>query len=315
MEVKKICTEKMIDIQTSLRPENFSQFVGQEHVKKVLDTAIISAKKRGWSMGHVLLSGPSWFGKTTMANIIAKQMGVNIKAIAWYAITKPAEMISLLNTLEKWDILFIDEIHRIKPNIEEVLYLAMEDYIIDMVMPDGWNVRIPLEPFTLVGATTKSESLSEPFKNRFVYSFHFMDYTLKEKKNIIYTYLKKYEISCVETLLEKLEKSVVSTPREIHNFVLKLRDYLIANNPNEKNMELTESMLEWFLLHNKIDEWGLTPLHRKYLEILENADRPLGVKTLAVQLWIHEKSVEEDIEPLLLKLWKIDKSRQGRVLI
>ncbi len=312
MEVKKICTEKLIDIQEWLRPVDFSHFVGQESVKKVLSTAIASAVKRNDSMGHVLLSWPSGFGKTTMANIIAKQMGVNIKAVAGYALNKPAEMISLLNTLEKWDILFIDEIHRIKPNIEEVLYLAMEDNIIDMVMPDGGSVRIPLEPFTLVGATTKSESLSEPFKNRFVYSFHFMEYTLSEKKQIIQTYLKKYGIVCDEGVLDLLEKSVVSTPREIHNFVLKLRDYLIVHH---EELLLSLAILERFLSDNKIQEGWLTPLHNKYLEILAEADRPLGVKTLAIQLGIHEKSVEEDVEPLLLKLGKIDKTRQGRILI
>lgn len=312
MEVKKICTEKLLDIQEWLRPVTFSQFIGQEHVKKVLDTAIASAQKRDWSMGHVLLSGPSGFGKTTMANIIAKQLGVNIKAVAGYALTKPAEMISLLNTLEKGDILFIDEIHRIKPNIEEVLYLAMEDWIIDMVMPDGGSVRIPLAPFTLVGATTKSELLSEPFKNRFVYNFHFMDYTLDEKIAIIQHYLQKYQISCDIKLVQILEKSVVSTPREIHNFILKLRDYLVVHY---EWWLLSSVILTEFLTENKIDEWWLTPLHNKYLKILSDADRPLGVKTLAVQLWIHEKSVEDDIEPLLLKLWKIDKTRQWRILL
>lgn len=276
-------------------------------------------------MGHILFSGPSGFGKTTMAHIISKQGQVNIKAVTGYAITKPSEIISILNTLETWDILFIDEIHRLKPNIEEVLYIAMEDFVIDMVMPEWWNVRIPINPFTLIGATTKSESLSQPIKNRFVYHFHFMEYTPSEKEILIKKYLNHYGITTDATIIKTISEKVGSVPREIHNLCIKIRDFVITHNHTwptgnlgaltQDTHNLTSHLREDFLTHSQIEEGGMTLLHAKYLEILEKADRPMGVKAIAVQLWINEKAVEEDVEPLLLKLGKIEKSGAGRILV
>lgn len=312
MEIKKINTDKLLNINHTGRPDTFDKFIGQEHIKGVVKTAIDSWKKRKWHMGHILFSGPSGFGKTTMAHIISKQGQVNIKAVTGYAITKPSEIISILNTLENWDILFIDEIHRLKPNIEEVLYIAMEDFVIDMVMPEWWNVRIPINPFTLIGATTKSESLSQPIKNRFVYHFHFMEYTQNEKEIIIKKYLDEYEIKTSDEIIKKISEKVDAVPREMHNLCIKIRDFVITQSQEKI---LTEHLRENFLKHSKIDEGGMTPLHAKYLEILEKADRPMGVKAIAVQLGINEKAVEEDVEPLLLKLGKIEKSWAGRILI
>ncbi len=312
MEIKKINTDKLLQINHTGRPDTFDEFIGQEHIKGVVKTAIDSGKKRKWHMGHILFSGPSGFGKTTMAHIISKQGQVNIKAVTWYAITKPSEIISILNTLENWDILFIDEIHRLKPNIEEVLYIAMEDFVIDMVMPEGGNVRIPINPFTLIGATTKSEALSQPIKNRFVYHFHFMEYTPSEKEIIIKKYLKKYEIKTSDEIISKISAKVDAVPREIHNLCIKIRDFVITESQDKT---LTDSLRIDFLRRSKIDEGGMTPLHAKYLEILEKADRPIGVKAIAVQLGINEKAVEEDVEPLLLKLGKIEKSGAGRILV
>lgn len=320
MEIKKINTDKLLNISQSWRPDTFEEFIGQEHIKGVVKTAIASGKKRKWHMGHILFSGPSGFGKTTMAHIISKQGQVNIKAVTGYAITKPSEIISILNTLETWDVLFIDEIHRLKPNIEEVLYIAMEDFVIDMVMPEWWNVRIPINPFTLIGATTKSESLSQPIKNRFVYHFHFMEYTQEEKEIIIKKYLDKYGIRANDEIIKKISGKVGSVPREIHNLCIKIRDFVITSPLDKKKWEenwktLTETLRENFLMHSQIEEGGMTPLHAKYLYVLEKADRPLGVKAIAVQLWINEKAVEEDIEPLLLKLGKIEKTIGWRIII
>jgi len=311
MKIKKLNTEKFLDLNIHVRPDNFDDFIGQEHIKWVIKTAIESGKMRKWNIGHILFSGPSGFGKTTMAHIISKQWNIGIKAITGYAITKPSEIVSILNSLQTWDILFIDEIHRLKPNIEEVLYIAMEDFVIDMVMPEWWGVRIPINPFTLIWATTKSENLSQPIKNRFIYHFHFMEYNTQEKIIIIKKYLTKYGIKFDDTILEKICKKVDAVPREIHNLCIKVRDFMVANN--EKN--LTENLWEKFFAHNKIDDGGITPLHKKYLEILEKADRPMGAKAIAVQLGINEKAVEEDVEPLLLKLGKIEKTGAGRILV
>ncbi|MFZ2150646.1 MAG: AAA family ATPase [Candidatus Absconditicoccaceae bacterium] len=311
MEIKKINTEKLLDLNKHPRPSNFEEFIGQEHIKGVLKTAIQSAQKRDSHMGHILFSGPSGFGKTTIAYIISKQGNIGIKAVTGYAISKPSEIVSILNSLEQGDILFIDEIHRLKPNIEEVLYIAMEDFVIDMVMPEGGSVRIPINPFTLIGATTKSESLSQPMKNRFIYNFHFMEYSPEEKKTLIKKYLIEYKIKFNDNILSEISSKVDAVPREIHNLCIKIRDFIVSRN--EKILD--ENIRNQFILHSKIDDGGLTPLHNKYLEILRKADRPMGVKAIAVQLGINEKAVEEDVEPLLLKLDKIEKTAGGRILI
>ena len=311
MEIKKISLETTTSWTISHRPQSFTEFIWQSPIKSVLQTAIESAKLREAPLGHILFSGSSGFGKTTLATIISQQMNTNIKVVTGYALTKPSELVSLLNSLESWDILFIDEIHRIKPTLEEVLYIAMEDFVIDMLMPEWWSIRLPINPFTLVWATTKPESLSQPMKNRFIYHFHFMDYDLEEKKTILDRYLQHYQVNYEPHLLEKFVQKVASVPREIHNLVIKIRDYLISR----QLPILTSKDREEFLKHSQIDDWGMMPIHKKYLDILADFDRPVGVKTLAVQLWVSEKNLEEDIEPLLLKLGKIEKTTKGRSLI
>ena len=311
MEIKKISLETTTSWTISHRPQSFTEFIWQSPIKSVLQTAIESAKLREAPLGHILFSGSSGFGKTTLATIISQQMNTSIKVVTGYALTKPSELVSLLNSLESWDILFIDEIHRIKPTLEEVLYIAMEDFVIDMLMPEWWSIRLPINPFTLVWATTKPESLSQPMKNRFIYHFHFMDYDLEEKKTILDRYLQHYQVNYEPDLLEKFVQKVASVPREIHNLVIKIRDYLISR----QLPILTSKDREEFLKHSQIDDWGMMPIHKKYLDILADFDRPVGVKTLAVQLGVSEKNLEEDIEPLLLKLGKIEKTTKWRSLI
>ena len=312
MEVKKINIDTIQPEDESFRPDTFENFIGQEHIKSVLHTAMESAETRNSTMWHILFSGPSGFGKTTMAHIISKHNHVSMKTVTGYAITKPAEIVSILNNLDECDILFIDEIHRLRPNVEEVLYIAMEDFVIDMVMPEWGNVRIPINKFTLIWATTKPEALSKPMKNRFVYDFHFMDYNVDEKKQILKKYLEKYWVPVKDELLDEIQKKVDSVPREIHNLCIKIRDFFVTKY-NWKN-EFTGEMWKDFLKHSKISDWWMTPLHEKYLNILREANRPLGLKSIAIQLWMTEKWVEEDIEPLLLKMWKIDKTTQWRIL-
>lgn len=313
MQIKSISTTQREWSDIQIRPTLFSQFVGQEEAKKVLDSAIQSAIKRQASLGHVLFAWQSGYGKTTLAQIVATQMGKQIKIITGYALSKPADLISVLNTLQEGDILFIDEIHRLKPTLEEVLYIAMEDFVIDMVMPEWGNVRVPLSPFTLIGATTKLELLSAPLKNRFVYKFHFMEYTAEERMWILQRYLDMYGIRVSPDVLVELSSKIEGVPREIHNFVIKLRDYLVAHHEHMEVSHLTQELRNDFIGWVQIDEGGLTSIHKRYLEILETYDLPVGVKTIAMKLGINERSVEDDIEPLLLKLGKIDKTSRWRV--
>lgn len=314
MKIKKITTEKNVEVEKVNRPKSFEDFVWQEEIKKVLLAAIDSAKKRDHTLGHILFSWESWFGKTTLSQIIAHQMWVNIKIITWYAFSKPAEMISVLNSLSEWDVLFIDEIHRLKPNLEEVLYTAMEDYAIDMIMPDWANIRVPLNKFTLVWATTKLESLTSPLKNRFVYKFHFVDYNDLEKRYIIERYLNLCNINYSQSILEEISQNIISVPREISNFCIQLRDYLISKGISDSKLDLES----W----NSFKKWAnlqlgwLNHIHQSYLRILKEMNGwPVWLKTISLKLWLNEKAVENDIEPLLLKLWMIEKGSKGRSLI
>lgn len=192
----------------------------------------------------------------------------------------------------------------------------MEDFMVDMVQPDGDSVRIPIKPFSLLGATTKIQSLSNPLKNRFIYKFHFTDYSQDEKKRIIERYLKAQNISYNKKILTTVSKNLVSVPREIRNFCIKLRDYLISHTTDEnKNLKLTQDHWKDFKSWADIKHGGLNHLHNKYIEILkELAPKAVGLKTIALKLGINEKAVENEIEPLLLKQNKIKKTSQGRVL-
>ncbi len=312
MQIKKIDTSILINNKTEHRPASFKDFVGQDDAVRVVKTAISSSKKWSRVLGHMLLLWPAWYGKTTLAQIISHDLGTQCKLVTAYAITKPADIISLLNTLQEGDVLFIDEIHRLTPKIEEMLYTAMEDFVIDMVMPDGGHVKIPLQPFTLIGATTKSESLSKPLKSRFVYKFHFVDYSDTDKQKIVWYYLTKLGISFEPLDIARFARLLENVPRELYNGCIRLYDYLSAH---DHKLVLSGMLIEQFAERNKAQEGGLTPLHQSYLDVLISANRPIGLKTIAIKMWVDEKTVEEDIEPLLVKLGLVERAAKGRVKV
>jgi len=295
----------------NFRPNALEDFIWQEEIKNILQSAIISSIKREDSLGHILFSGDSWFWKTTLANIIAHSLGKNIKIITAYAMEKPADMISVLNQLEEWDLLFIDEIHRLKPKIEEILYIAMEDFRVDLVMEDE-TMSLPIKKFTLVGATNKLESLSDAFKNRFVYKFHLKHYTDKEKQLILKKYLDEFEISYNKNILEQLSKKCLPVPREIKNLAIKIRDYLVASG--FKKPIIDNEIYKELINNLKLEEHGLSSLQKQYLEILKEND-VVGLKTIANQLNVDEKVIEKDIEPLLINLWLIKKTSRWRKIV
>lgn len=243
-------------------------------------------------------------------------MGVRVHHITAYALAKPADIISLLNSLQPHDILFIDELHRCKPIIEEVLYVAMEDFAIDMLLPDGKPLRIDLHPFTLIWATTKPEGLTAPLKNRFVYKLHFMEYTDTEKGIVLKNQLQRLGITLdPPQLIAEMSPYTTAVPREIGNLSKQLLDWLMAHFwPTD--LRLTAQRREIFWQDLQLQQGWLTPLHQAYLTFLANAHgRAIGIKTIATSLWVHEKTLEEEIEPLLLKLNKIDKTAKWRVLL
>jgi len=315
MQIKKIDTTTQAAPTGHWRPGSLEEFIGQEDIKSVVRHAIQSAQVREDSLWHILLNGPSGFGKTTLAHIIAWSRDVHCHVVTWYAIAKPADLISVLNGLQHGDVLFIDEIHRLKPMMEEILYTAMEDNLIDMVMPDGGSVRLPVHPFTLIWATTKPESLSAPLKNRFVYKFFLSGYSMEEKQKIIALYLKHYGIKSDSKQVYEIARKSDSVPREIRNTIVMLRDYLIAHDQAPDSLEITRAHWNAFLWWSKVQDGWLTPLHQKYLDILSETDRPVSLTTMAIKLWLDSGSIEYEIEPLLIKLWKIEKTSRGRRLI
>jgi len=314
MHVEKLSIKKKeATVTHDSRPSSFSEFIGQQHITTIIQTAIASAKKNNHSLWHILLGWPSGYGKTTLAHIISVVYGKRFHMVTGYALSKPAEILSILNSLQEWDIVFIDEVHRLKPTIEEMMYIAMEDFAIDMVMPDWWAVRIPLKPFTLIGATTQLESLSEPFKNRFIYQFHCTDYNEIEKQQIIGRYLALYNITTDHQVIPLLSRKVDTVPRKIHNLIVNVRDFLISHHHdltlNKDSRERCEQRLS-------IKDGWLTPLHQKYLSILEkHKPHAVGLKTIAAQLSMNEKSIEQDIEPILIKQNMIEKTSKGRKMV
>ncbi len=304
-------THQKKDFKKKIRPDSFKVFIGQNHITRILQTAIDSAQRKSHSLGHILLCGPSGYGKTTLAQITATAYGKKLHTVTWYAITKPAELISIMTSMDEGDVLFIDEIHRIKPILEEMLYIAMEDFAVDMMMGDGWAIRIPLKSFTLIGATTKPESMSEPLKNRFIYNFHCIDYTDNEKNKIVQRYLDHYSISYEQSLIPQIARKVDTVPRKIHNLIVKIRDFLISYHHSldlsDKNRKECETRLS-------IKDGGITNIHDRYIDILKANTGAIGLKTIALQLGINEESVENEIEPLLIKAGLIEKTSRGRIL-
>lgn len=317
MLVQSINTNTKENQAPSLRPQSFDDFIGQNTIKTILHTAIQSAQQENHTLGHILLNWQSGYGKTTLAWIIAANWNHKLYTITAYAISKPADMIGILNQIQEWDVLFIDEIHRLKPALEEILYIAMEDYRIDMILPDGGSVTLPLRPFTLIWATTKPESLSTPLKNRFVYSFHLEPYTLQEKKLLLRRYLNKNFITLSNEVLEEIAQYATHTPREITTMSIQIRDYLSVHTVKSVDWLVFEKRhIQWYLTYSQRKKWWITALHERYMDILyESNGFPVWLKTLATKLWMTQKSVEDEIEPLLFWLGKIEKTSRWRIAL
>lgn len=293
------------------RPASFATFVGQSGIKNKLTTAITSAKADGRALGHVLLMWPSGYGKTTLGQLAADAMGARCVVLTAYALTKPADLLSLLPTLKSGDILFLDEIHRIKPLMEEILYTAMEDRRIDMIMPDGTHVNIPLEEFTLIGATTQAHKLTAPLKNRFVYQFHMEPYTSDEVVAILAFHLQSLDVSVDDGVITLLAQHTDTVPRMIKNMAITVRDRLWADASTSRHM--STSQWDEFLRWADVRSHGMSSLHERYLEVLGQYDgRAVWLKTIAMSLDVEWSILETDIEPLLIKQWLIEKTSRGR---
>lgn len=297
----------------TLRPSKLDEFIGQQKIKENMDISIKAAKKRNEPIDHILFHGPSGLGKTTLSHLLANEMGKNIKITSGPSIEKVGDLGAILTNMENGDILFIDEIHRLNKMIEEVLYPAMEDYALDIIIgkgPSARTIRLDLPRFTLIGATTRIDLISSPLLNRFGLTHRLDYYDNNEIKNIILRSCKILGIGIDETSAEIIAQSSRQTPRIANRLLRRVRDYAEVKG----NGIIDEKSTVETLRHMEIDRYGLDPTDRKIMEIIINKfnNSPVGLSTLAASISENEDTIENIYEPYLLKLGFIIRTPRGR---
>ncbi len=299
----------------NLRPKNLLEFIGQIESKDNLTTFIRSASKRQEAMDHALLVGPPGLGKTTLAQIIANELGVGFRSTSGPLISKSGDLAAILTNLNEKDILFIDEIHRLNSIVEEVLYPAMEDFQLDLIIgegPSARSVRIDLPNFTLVGATTRSGLLTTPLRDRFGIHLRMQFYTIAELEEILIKSSKKLSIDLMKDGASEIAKRSRGTPRIAGRLLRRVRDFVLVRG----NTGIDKNEADNALSKLNIDENGLDAIDRNYLRILAEKYNggPVGVETMAASLADQRDVVEEVIEPFLIQKSLVDRTPRGRVL-
>lgn len=307
--------EEDVVLDTTLRPQHFSEYVGQEKIKRNLGIFIEAAKRRGESVDHVLLYGPAGLGKTTLAHIIAKEMGVNIRITSGPAIERVGDLGSILTNLEPGDVLFIDEIHRLNKVIEEVLYPAMEDYKLDIIIgkgPSARTIQLDLPRFTLIGATTRLGSISNPLRNRFGSTHRLEFYEHDEMKSIITRSSRILGIGIGDEGADSVAKASRATPRVANRLLKRVRDFAEIHGHKDISHDVAREALSLF----EVDEIGLEPTDRNILSAIAKKFRggPVGVQTLAAVTGEEIETIEDVYEPYLIQLGFLARTPRGRVV-
>ena len=303
-------------LEKSLRPQNLDEYIGQNKVKENMKIYIESAKKRNEPLDHCLLYGPPGLGKTTLANIIANEMKSNIKITSGPAIEKPGDLAALLTNLSEFDVLFIDEIHRLSKNVEEILYPALEDFTLDIVIgkgPSSKSIRLDLPKFTLIGATTKAGSLTTPLRDRFGIIHRLELYSIEDLTTIVKRSSKILNIEIENEAAVEIARRSRGTPRIANRLLKRVRDYAMVLGNGKIDLKIAKHALNKL----EIDELGLDEIDRKLLEsmIIQYGGRPVGIEALAVTIGEEVDTIEDVYEPYLIQIGFIARTLRGRMVL
>ncbi|OPA05596.1 Holliday junction branch migration DNA helicase RuvB [Bacillus cereus] len=303
------------DLEYSLRPQTLRQYIGQDKAKHNLEVFIEAAKMREETLDHVLLYGPPGLGKTTLANIIANEMGVNVRTTSGPAIERPGDLAAVLTALQPGDVLFIDEIHRLHRSIEEVLYPAMEDFCLDIVIgkgPSARSVRLDLPPFTLVGATTRAGALSAPLRDRFGVLSRLEYYTVDQLSAIVERTAEVFEVEIDSLAALEIARRARGTPRIANRLLRRVRDFAQVRGNGTVTMEITQMALELL----QVDKLGLDHIdHKLLLGIIEKfRGGPVGLETVSATIGEESHTVEDVYEPYLLQIGFLQRTPRGRIV-
>ena len=311
VEIEKIDFEEKEE--SSLRPQNFNEYIGQKNIKKNLHIAISASKKRGEFLDHILLFGPPGLGKTTLSFVIANEMNANIKITSAPMIEKSGDLAAILTNLNKGDILFIDEIHRLGNNIEEILYSAMEDFRLDIIIgsgPAAQTIKVDIEKFTLIGATTRAGMLSNPLRDRFGMTFRMQFYEQDELSLIVTLAAKKLNKAIMQDSSNEIAKRSRGTPRIALRLLKRIRDFSEYYDEDAISIDTTIKALNEL----GIDENGFDELDLAFLNLLAKAKgRAIGLSTIAAALSEDERTIEDIIEPYLLANNYVERTPKGRI--
>ena len=303
-------------LENSLRPASLDEYIGQDKVKENMKIYIEAAKKRGEPLDHCLFYGPPGLGKTTISTIIANEMHSNIKITSGPAIEKPGDLAAILTSLSEYDVLFIDEIHRLSKSVEEILYPALEDFTLDIVIgkgPSSKSIRLDLPKFTLIGATTKAGSLTTPLRDRFGIIHRLELYSIEDLSTIVKRSSKILNIEIEKDAAVEIARRSRGTPRIANRLLKRVRDYAMVLGNGKIDLKIAKHALNKL----EIDELGLDEIDRKLLEsmIIQYGGRPVGIEALAVTIGEEVDTIEDVYEPYLIQIGFIARTLRGRMVL